>query len=115
MEGTHPGSLGAAIQESTLIRLASLGTFPLVGGRLRATARVAPTAEKGPGTLVRQLRRSPKIAAKSNFAHPGPQWGRIQTQASTPDFTRRKFCNTNQEGVPRNGVRGKQPMGLGGA
>ena len=46
VEGTHPGSLEAAIQESTLIRLASLGTFPLVGGRLRATARVAPTAEK---------------------------------------------------------------------
>ena len=70
MEGTHPGSLEAAIQESTLIRLASLGTFPLVGGRLRATARVAPTAEKGPGTLVRRRQAQKRNRTSHNFLPP---------------------------------------------
>ena len=36
-----------------LIRLATLGTFPLEGGR-REAARAAPTDENGPGALARQ-------------------------------------------------------------
>ena len=33
-------------------------------------------------------------------AHPGPQWARIEPQASTPGFARRKFCRTSQECPP---------------
>ena len=43
-----------------------------------------------PEALARQLRRSPKTATATNFAYPWPQWARKETQASTPDFARRK-------------------------
>ena len=62
------------------------------------------------------LRRSPKTAPAANLDHPGPQWGRKKTQASTPDFARRNHGSTNQEGVPRKKGSGESgPMDLGGA
>ena len=52
----HPGCLKTAFQESTLIRLAFGQTpSPLEGEGLRAARCAAPTAEIGPGALVRQI------------------------------------------------------------
>ena len=48
------------------------------------------------------------------FAPPGPS-GPAGIQPDHSDFARRKRCTAYQEVVPRNGVRGKRPMGLGGA
>ena len=56
------------------------------------------------------LRRSPKAAPAANFVHPGPQWGRKKTQASTPDFARRNHGSTNQEGVPRKKGSGERRL-----
>ena len=63
------------------------GAGEALGGRVRTPA---PTAENGLGALAGKLRRSPRTAAILNFAHPGPQWARKETQASTHDFARRK-------------------------
>ena len=88
-------------------------TRPLIRplrGRLPPRGRFRGAPCFTPGALARQLRRRPKTASKTNFAHSGPQWGRMETQASTPDFARRKFRISQQVRVPRNGVRGKANM-----
>ena len=86
------------------------GRTPVVaGGHMGA----APTAEIIPGTLVRQSQAHSLNRTSSNFCKPRAQWpgGNLERHS---DFTRRKYRTTYQEGVLRNGVRGKRPMDLGG-
>ena len=59
-------------------------------------------------------RRRYWTAPAAFFAPPGPS-GPAGIQTDHSDFARRKRCTAYQEVVPRNGVRGKRPMGLGGA
>ena len=59
-------------------------------------------------------RRRYWTAPAAIFAPPGPS-GPVGIQTDHSDFARRKRCTAYQEAVPRNGVRGKRPMGLGGA
>ena len=86
------------------------GRTPVVaGGHMGA----APTAEIIPGTLVRQSQAHSLNRTSSNFCKPRAQWpgGNLERHS---DFARRKCRTTYQEGVLRNGVRGKRPMDLGG-
>ena len=64
--------------------------------------------------LLNQARRRTGTALVSIWGIPGPS-GPDWTAESHSDFARRKFSTDLQVRVPRNGVRGKQPMGLGGA
>ena len=87
-----------------------------VGANSRCGGRphgAAPTAEIIPGTLVRQSQAHSLNRTSSNFCKPRAQWpgGNLERHS---DFTRRKYRTTYQEGVLRNGVRGKRPMDLGG-
>ena len=77
-----PVEIRIAVPKSTLIRR--------LRGHLPPRGRFRGAPGFTPGALARQLRRRPKTASKTNFAHSGPQWGRMETQASTPDFARRK-------------------------
>ena len=86
------------------------GRTPVVaGGHMGA----APTAEIIPGTLVRQSQAHSLNRTSSNFCKPRAQWpgGNLERHS---DFARRKCRTTYQEGVLRNGGRGKRPMDLGG-
>ena len=87
---------------------------PLKGEGLRAAARAAPTAEDSLGTLARQTQAQTWNRAQNKFCKPRAQWpgGKLGTHSN---FARRKRCTPSQECVPRNGVRGKRPMDLGGA
>ena len=64
--------------------------------------------------LLGQARRSRGIAPAAILEQPGPSGPDVIVKSHS-DFARRKFCTPSQVRVPRNGVRGKQPMGLGGA
>ena len=77
-----PVEIRIAVPKSTLIRR--------LRGHLPPRGRFRGAPGFTPGALARKLRRRPKTASKTNFAHSGPQWGRMETQASTPDFARRK-------------------------
>ena len=67
-----------------------------------------------PGALVRQTQAQTWNRAKNKFCKLRAQWpgGKLGTHSN---FARRKRCTPSQECVPRNGVRGKRPMDLGGA
>lgn len=77
-----PVEIRIAVPKSTLIRR--------LRGHLPPRGRFRGAPGFTPGALARKLRRRPKTASKTNFAHSGPQWGRMETQASTPDFACRK-------------------------
>ena len=90
------------------------GTFPLEGGRLTGGRKGRPYGENGPGALARQTQAQTWNRAKNKFCKLRAQWpgGKLGTHSN---FARRKRCTPSQECVPRNGVRGKRPMDLGGA
>ena len=64
--------------------------------------------------MARQTQAQTWNRAKNKFCKPRAQWpgGKLDTHSN---FTRRQRCTPSQECVPRNGVRGKRPMDLGGA
>ena len=103
-------------QEVTLIRpsVSTGAPSPLKGEGLRAATWGRPYGENGPGALVRQTQAQTWNRAKNKFCKLRAQWpgGNLDTHSN---FTRRKRCTLSQECVPRNGVRGKRPMDLGGA
>ena len=68
-------------------------------------------AAKGPGALVRTPRRISKTAPETNFAHSGPQWGRIKTYPSTPKFCTPEGPCHPKGTAPVNGVQGAANMG----
>ena len=67
-----------------------------------------------PGALARQTQAQTWNRAKNKFCKLRAQWpgGKLGTHSN---FARRKRCTLSQKCVPRNGVRGKRPMDLGGA
>ena len=86
-----------------------------VGANSRCGGRphgAAPTAEIIPGTLVRQSQAHSFNRTSSNFCKPRAQWpgGNLERHS---DFARRKCRTTYQEGVLRNGVRGRLPLSGG--
>ena len=87
---------------------------PLKGEGLRAATWGRPYGENGPGALARQTQAQTWNRAKNKFCKLRAQWpgGKLGTHSN---FARRKRCTPSQECVPRNGVRGKRPMDLGGA
>ena len=87
---------------------------PLKGEGLRAATWGRPYGENGPGALARQTQAQTWNRAKNKFCKLRAQWpgGKLGTHSN---FARRKRCTLSQECVPRNGVRGKRPMDLGGA
>ena len=87
---------------------------PLKGEGLRAATWGRPSGENGPGALVRQTQAQTWHRTKNKFCKLRAQWpgGKLGTHSN---FARRKRCTLSQECVPRNGVRGKRPMDLGGA
>ena len=110
----------------------SLGTFP-PRGRLSGDRKGRPYGGYGSSSIflvgagprparqdsyrerwLGKPRRRYWTAPAAIFAPPGPS-GPAGIQTDHSDFARRKRCTAYQEGVPRNGVRGKRPMGLGGA
>ena len=112
-----------------LIRLASLGTFPLEGGRLACDRKGRPygftkvhlsNRRAGEGTRPYGGKRTGSVGSAEPGAevephrpqfstYPGPS-GPAGIQTSHSDFARRKFCATLLVRVPRNGVRGKATM-----
>ena len=86
---------------------------PLKGEGFRAAARAAPTADNGPGALARKRQARLWKRCTCNFCKPRAQWpgGNLDSHS---DFACRKFSASLQVCVPRNGVRGKRPMDLGG-
>ena len=110
----------------------SLGTFP-PRGRLSGDRKGRPYGGYGSSSIflvgagprparqdsyrerwLGKPRRRYWTAPAAFFAPPGPS-GPAGIQTDHSDFARRKRCTAYQEVVPRNGVRGKRPMGLGGA
>ena len=110
----------------------SLGTFP-PRGRLSGDRKGRPYGGYGSSSIflvgagprparqdsyrerwLGKLRRRYWTTPAAIFAPPGPS-GPVGIQTDHSDFARRKRCTAYQEAVPRNGVRGKRPMGLGGA
>ena len=127
--GHWPAHRGAsAIPEPTLIRLASLGTFPLEGGRLAGGASPSPTVFKKffrvwvgealgpPADHVPANTCSAKLGAEvksqplqfSTRSGPSGPEGEVESHS---DFARRKYCKARQVRVLRNGVRGKRSYG----
>ena len=81
--------------------------------RRPAGAHCAPLRRKtAPGRWFGNGRRKSGTAPTPIFHKPRAQWpgGNLERHS---DFARRKCRTTYQEGVLRNGVRGKRPMGLG--
>ena len=111
---------------ATLIRLASLGTFPLEGGRLAGDRKGRPygftkvhlsNRRAGEGTRPYGGNQTGSVGSAEPGAKVEPQQRQFSTypgpsgpagiQTSHSDFARRKFCATLLVRVPRNGVRGK--------
>ena len=102
-------------------------TAPMDGGRGKPLpydkSRTASVLRRGAPWGSRQdthqerwlgkARRSSGTATILNFANPGPG-GPEGIAKSHSNFARRKFLPIPR-GNPRNGVRGKRPMDLGGA
>ena len=106
--------LRAAFQENTLIRPLRGHLPPWRGKACGRPHGAAPTAEDSLGRLARQTQAQTWNRTKNKFCKLRAQWpgGKLDTHSN---FTRRKRCTPSQECVPRNGVRGKRPMDLGGA
>ena len=92
----------------------ALGHLPPRGKAYGRPRGAAPTAEDSLGTLARQTQAQTWNRTKNKFCKLRAQWpgGKLGTHSN---FARRKRCTPSQECVPRNGVRGKRPMDLGGA
>ena len=114
---------------ATLIRLASLGTFPLEGGRLACDRKGRPygftkvhlsNRRAGEGTRPYGGNQTGSVGSAEPGAKVEPQQRQFSTypgpsgpagiQTSHSDFARRKFCATLLVRIPRNGVRGKATM-----
>ena len=73
--GHWPARRGAsAIPEPPSSASLRSAPSPWKGEGLRATARVAPTAESGPGALVQQSQAQPLNRTSGNFRKPRAQW-----------------------------------------
>ena len=81
-------------------------------GGPQATARVAPTAENGPVTLVRQTQARRRNRTGLNFPQSQAPSGAGINSDTHSNFARRKF-SAWPKGYPRNGGRGKATRSTG--
>ena len=71
--------------------------------------------EYAPGALARHSQAQSWNRIDPEFLQTQGPVGPEGIASDHSDFARRKSSSIKQECVPRNGVRGKRPMGLGGA
>ena len=85
------------------------GSLPLRPG-FRATARVAPTAENGPGALARQSQAQKRNRISSNFLPTQAPSGAGRDRTWALLISRAGSSLPASRGIPRNGDRGKATM-----